>query len=123
MRKIVCALCCALLACAAGLHRSYSAEVRPRIRAVTAFIEVDSSNYAMRIQEAQKFLATAKPYAAALHDKDPEIILQAAAFEIVTRDVETISIPEHVRREFGQTSRNRTFRYEDMLYHRQSDHG
>ena len=60
MRKIVFALCCALLACAAGLHRSYSAEVRPRIRAVTAFIEVDSGNYAMRIQEAQKFLATAK---------------------------------------------------------------
>src|SRR3989442_15187043 len=37
-----------------------SAEVRPRIRAVTAFIEIDANNYEARVQEAQKFLATAK---------------------------------------------------------------
>src|SRR5438128_9234540 len=37
-----------------------SAEVRPRIRAVTAFIEIDQNNYEARVQEAQKFLATAK---------------------------------------------------------------
>src|SRR5437867_12585559 len=47
--------------CFAGFAaRAPSAEVRPRIRAVTAFSEVDPGNYAMRIQEAQKFLATAK---------------------------------------------------------------
>jgi uncharacterized protein (UPF0210 family) len=46
--------------CAAGARRASSAEVRPRIRAVTAFIEIDPSNYADRIQEAQRFLATAK---------------------------------------------------------------
>jgi hypothetical protein len=63
-----------------------------------------------------KFLATAKSYAAALHQADPDIILQAAAFEIVTRDVETVSIPEQVLREFGQSATNRTFRYEHMLY-------
>jgi hypothetical protein len=62
------------------------------------------------------FLATAKPYAAALHQADPDIMLQAAAFEIVTRDVETISTPERVFREFGQPVTNRTFRYQDMLY-------
>jgi hypothetical protein len=62
------------------------------------------------------FLETAKPYAAALHQADPEIILQAAAFEIVTRAVETISIPERVFREFDQAVTNRTFRYQDMLY-------
>ena len=60
MRKSIFVLCCAVLACAAGPHRSYSAEVRARIRAVTAFIEIDPANYAMRIQEGQKFLATAK---------------------------------------------------------------
>lgn len=59
---------------------------------------------------------TAKPYAAALHQADPEIILQAAAFEIVTRGVATISIPERVFREFGQPVENRPFRYQDMLY-------
>jgi len=62
------------------------------------------------------FLETAKPYAAALHKADPEIILQAAAFEIVTRGVESISIPEQVFREFDQPVTNRTFSYQDMLY-------
>src|SRR6188474_2229002 len=62
------------------------------------------------------FLETAKPFAAALHKADPEIILQAAAFEIVTRGVETVVVPEHVLREFGQAVTNRNFRYQDMLY-------
>lgn len=62
------------------------------------------------------FLRTAKPYAQAVHAADPEIILQAAAFEIVTRGVETIPIPEAVLREFAQPLTNRTFRYDDMLY-------
>jgi hypothetical protein len=62
------------------------------------------------------FLGTAKPYAEALHKADPDIVLQAADFEIVTRGVETIAIPEYVLREFGQPVTNRNFRYEAMLY-------
>jgi len=62
------------------------------------------------------FLQTAKPYVETLHRADPEIILQAAEFEIVTRNVETISIPERVFLAFGQPATNRAFRYEDMLY-------
>jgi hypothetical protein len=62
------------------------------------------------------FLETAKPFAEALHKADPEIVLQAADFEIVTRGVETIAIPEHVLREFGQPVTNRNFSYEAMLY-------
>src|SRR4051812_2797902 len=69
-----------------------------------------------REKELSLFLETAKPYAAALHKADPEMILQAAAFEIVTKAVETISVPERVLREFGQAVTNRTFRYQDMLY-------
>ena len=53
MRIAVLALLCAA-ATAAG------ADSRPRIRAVTAFIEVDSVHYASQIEEAQKFLAGAK---------------------------------------------------------------
>src|SRR6516165_12197676 len=53
-------LCCAILACCGGASRASSAEVRPRIRAVTAFIEIDPNNYSARISEAQHFLATAK---------------------------------------------------------------
>src|SRR5215471_20495582 len=59
MRKAL-LLCCAILAFAAAGPRASSAEVRPRIRAVTAFIEIDSTNYTARIEDAQKFLATAK---------------------------------------------------------------
>jgi hypothetical protein len=69
-----------------------------------------------RERNLSAFLETAKPFAAALHKADPEIILQAAAFEIVTRGVETVAVPEHVLREFGQAVTNRNFRYQDMLY-------
>jgi uncharacterized protein len=37
-----------------------AADSRPRIRAVTAFIEVDATRYAAQIGDAQKFLAAAK---------------------------------------------------------------
>jgi hypothetical protein len=67
-------------------------------------------------QNLSNFLATAKPYAAALHQADPDLILQAAVFEIVTKGVETISVPDYVLRDFGQTVTNRTFHYQDMLY-------
>src|SRR5689334_21199834 len=60
MRKTLLAVCFAILASVAMVHRVSSAEVRPRIRAVTAFIEIDSTNYAARVQDAQKFLAAAK---------------------------------------------------------------
>ena len=69
-----------------------------------------------REKELSAFLATAKPYADALHQADPEIILQAAAFEIVTQGVETVPIPERVFHEFGLPVESRTFRYADMLY-------
>src|SRR5215475_3995487 len=60
MRNPVFVLCLVILACVAVLRPVSSAEVRPRIRAVTAFIEIDPNNYAARIQDAQKFLAAAK---------------------------------------------------------------
>jgi uncharacterized protein len=60
MRKPVFVLCLVILACVAVLRPVSSAEVRPRIRAVTAFIEIDPNNYSVRIQDAQKFLAAAK---------------------------------------------------------------
>ena len=39
---------------------AFGADSRPRIRAVTAFIEIDRNNYAAKIEETQKFLAAAK---------------------------------------------------------------
>jgi uncharacterized protein (UPF0210 family) len=35
-------------------------QTRPRIRAVTAFIEIDKTNYAAKVEEAQTFLSRAK---------------------------------------------------------------
>ena len=52
MRKFLLALSCAALV--------HAADNRPRIRAVTAFIEVDPNNAGASIQDAQKFLAGAK---------------------------------------------------------------
>jgi uncharacterized protein (UPF0210 family) len=52
VRKLLVAFCLTSLALAS--------DHRPRIRAVTAFIEVDPSNYTAKIEETQKFLASAK---------------------------------------------------------------
>lgn len=63
-----------------------------------------------------RYLKTAKPYAEALHQADPDIILQAAEFEIVTKDIASVAVPQRVLVEFGQMGTNRNFNYEDMLY-------
>src|SRR5262245_31889051 len=59
LRKTAYAICLVLV-CSIGVRRASSAEVRPRIRAVTAFIEIDPNNYVARVEEAQRFLATTK---------------------------------------------------------------
>jgi len=64
----------------------------------------------------ESLLATAKPIAAKLHEADPEIVLQAAAFEIVTEQVNQIPIPADVFKQFGLEPQKRHFRYESMLY-------
>ena len=63
-----------------------------------------------------EFLSNAKSFAATLHQADPDILLQAAAFEIVTQDVGSIPVPEEVLKEFSQPVEARNFRYEEMLY-------
>jgi uncharacterized protein (UPF0210 family) len=52
MRRVLSVVCWTALVC--------SAQTRPRIRAVTAFLEIDANNYAAKIEEAQKFLDRAK---------------------------------------------------------------
>ncbi|MGA2748710.1 MAG: hypothetical protein ABSG59_08040 [Verrucomicrobiota bacterium] len=77
-----------------------------------------------REENLSNFLQAARPYAATLHQADPDIVLQAAAFEIVTKGVESIHVPAYVFLEFDQPVTNRSFRYDDMLYpdRRQVDH-
>jgi len=69
-----------------------------------------------RERNLSNFLATARPYAAALHQADPDMILQAAAFEIVTKGVESVEVPPYVQREFGEPVTTRNFNYTNMLY-------
>jgi uncharacterized protein len=52
MRKMLSVVCWTALVC--------SAQTRPRIRAVTAFIEIDANNYAAKVEETQKFLGRAR---------------------------------------------------------------
>jgi hypothetical protein len=69
-----------------------------------------------RERELEVLLRNAKAFAAELHRVDPEIVLQAAAFEIVTQGVETIEIPEYVLKEFSQPLTKRNFRLADIGY-------
>ncbi|MBD3265427.1 hypothetical protein GF373_02055 [bacterium] len=51
-----------------------------------------------------------------VHEADPDVILQAAAFEIVSTNVNQIPIPAWVFEDFGLESQARTFNYNKMLY-------
>jgi pimeloyl-ACP methyl ester carboxylesterase len=59
-----------------------------------------------------------------LHAADPEMILQACIFEIVTTQVERVPVPEWALVALGMPVESRNFRYADMLYPdgRRKDH-
>ena len=46
----------------------------------------------------------------------PDLILQGCVFEIVTREVDAVSIPEHVFKAFGMPVEKRNFRYDAMIF-------
>jgi len=47
---------------------------------------------------------------------DPEMLLQACVFEIVTTQVDQVPVPDWVFIALGQTVEHRNFRYVDMIY-------
>jgi hypothetical protein len=51
-----------------------------------------------------------------VHEADPDMILQACVFEIVTTQVEQIPVPEWVFTALGQPVEKRNFRFADMIY-------
>jgi len=61
-------------------------------------------------------LASARQNAPKIHAADPEMILQAAIFEIVSKEAEQIPVPGWAFEAFGQPPRQRHFRYDAMLY-------
>jgi len=64
---------------------------------------------------AYKFRRSAE-IAERIHQIDPQIILQAGIFEIVTEEVNQIPIPAWVFGEFDLRPEERNFRYEAMLF-------
>lgn len=61
-------------------------------------------------------LARARENATKVHAIDPEIILQACVFEIVSDDVNKLKIPEWIFEELSLPVETRTFHFEDMGY-------
>ena len=51
-----------------------------------------------------------------VHAADPDMILQACIFEIVTTQVEQVPVPKWTFAALGLPAENRNFRYADMLY-------
>ena len=51
-----------------------------------------------------------------VHEADPDMILQACVFEIVTRQVEQLPVPPWAFEAFGLPVEQRNFRYADMIY-------
>jgi hypothetical protein len=62
------------------------------------------------------FLQQGRDMVTRIHRNDPDVVLQACAFEIVTEQVGEIPIPEWVFREFGMTPEKRNFDYSKMLF-------
>lgn len=61
-------------------------------------------------------LEAARRIAARVHAANPKLILQAAAFEIVSQEVEKIAVPAWTFEAFGRPPEQRTFDYSAMLY-------
>jgi hypothetical protein len=51
-----------------------------------------------------------------VHAADPEMVLEACIFEIVTREVEQVSVPDWAFKALGLPLEKRNFRYEAILY-------
>jgi hypothetical protein len=63
-----------------------------------------------------KFLEQGRAMAGKIHRNDPDLILQAAVFEIVTEQVGQVPVPAFVFREFGLRAEQRNFDYSKMLF-------
>src|SRR5206468_658381 len=50
-----------------------------------------------------------------VHAADPEMVLQACVFEIVTRQVEQVPVPGWTFQALGRPVQTRNFRYEDII--------
>ncbi|MBQ7840450.1 MAG: hypothetical protein IJ390_08220 [Lachnospiraceae bacterium] len=68
------------------------------------------------VQDDDEHFAQSKYLADRVHEQDPEIILQACIFEMITQNIETVRIPDQVQAAFGFEPTDRCFRLEDTLF-------
>ncbi|WP_276088411.1 hypothetical protein [Pedobacter sp. JY14-1] len=61
------------------------------------------------------FLDKARALIRKVHDKDPEVIFQAAVFECITPQVNQLSVPGWAFRAMDRPVEQRNFNYDDML--------
>ncbi|HNQ91113.1 MAG TPA: hypothetical protein PKM73_21065 [Verrucomicrobiota bacterium] len=61
-------------------------------------------------------LERARQQAPQVHEADPDMILQACIFEIVTTQVDQVPVPDWAFDVLGGFKQDRNFRYADMLY-------
>jgi hypothetical protein len=61
-------------------------------------------------------LELARKNSAKVRQADPDIILQAGIFEIVTRQVERLAVPDWAFTALGRPVERRNFRYKEMIY-------
>lgn len=64
----------------------------------------------------ENFLAYAKRLIERIHESDPDIVVQAAVFEIVTTEVDGIKIPSWAFEALGLEPEDRNFSYKKMLF-------
>jgi hypothetical protein len=61
-------------------------------------------------------LEAARQKAAKIHAADPDIILQACIFEIISRDAENLEIPAWAFEGLGRKFEDRKFKYDQIIY-------
>lgn len=70
-------------------------------------------------QDDEEHFAQSAYLAKRVHEQDPEIILQACIFEMITQNIETVRIPDHVQSAFGLEPEERCFRLADTLFEKE----
>lgn len=98
-------------ATAAGLYQSetLSDDLRVIKKLGIKFLGRASGIWYMTENDEEHFERSRK-LAERVHELDPEIILQACVFEMITQGIEQVEIPLYVLRAFGQKKEKRCFR-------------
>lgn len=102
---------------AAGLYESGTLEddLRAIARLGVKFLGRASGIWYMTENDEEHF-ARSRALAERVHEQDPEIILQACVFEMITEKIEEVEIPAYVQEAFGLPPQKRCFVLAETLF-------